>query len=542
MQKQLIPPSKNLGYTDLYLDFVNGRVKGNSFYLADHIEAVAGELDKITYDRSRLVAILTEQNKRFDAGPRTFENINRLIDPKAVCVLAGQQAGLFGGPMFTLIKAIAVIKSALRYETQLGRPVIPIFWIAGDDHDFEEANHTSLLNRSGDLVEIKYATAPRQEVPVARISFEDAEMLAQAKAAVKECCGETDFTPSMYALLDRSYAQGVSFVTAFGRLLSGLLGDRGLVLFCPTDNTATQRAVPFFKKIISLQDDIHIVVGNTNNALLEQGFHIQVEKKDSSSHLFYELNGRQPVLREGEQFVVGESIFSRDQLVTKIEEHPELFSPDVMTRPLLQSYLFPTLTQKGGPSEIAYLAQINPLFELFDLAPPVHQARPTATMVENRFEKLLDEWKISFDELFGDIEQLINRIMAATFPDDLEAKFKRLTQGVEGEFREFIGEALAFDESLKQVADQVYGKVDYNLKNFEQKVFAAHKRKSNELREKIYRMHHHLCPNRGFQERSVNALYFVSRYGEQFVRFLFNQLDSEETAHQLIYLSEMTDR
>lgn len=541
MPKQLIPPSKKLGYTDLYLDFVNGQVKGKSLYLADTIESVAHALDALEYDRSALVDILTEQNKLYQVGPKTHENISRLNDPRSVCVFAGQQAGLFGGPMFTLIKAIAVIKSAARYEKELNRPVIPVFWIAGDDHDFEEANHTSLLNHAGEVCLASYATPPPVEMPVARIKLSDEEMLYQAKAVLRDCCGETEFTKELYDLLDRSYTTGDSFVTAFGKFVSGLLGDLGLVLFCPTDDKAKRLAVPFFKRILSLQNEIHQAVTESNEALTRLEFHIQVEKKETASHLFYELDGRQPVLRDGDQFTVGETRFSKEELESRIEEHPERFSPDVMTRPIFQSFLFPVVAQKGGPSEIAYLAQINKLFRLFGLAPPLYQARPTATVVEARHEKLMADLSISFDELFGDIEQVINRVMATTFPSDLEHKFEELSDSVEDHFKQFIRDSLEFDDSLKQVARQIYGRIDYNLKNFEHKVFAAHKRKSSETRDRIYRLYHALCPNRGFQERTVNVSYFISRHGFGFVRFLYDQLEPDETSHQLISLSEMTE-
>ena len=542
MPKQLILPSKNLGYTDLYLDFIAGQAKAKPFYLADNVDAVAGALDRIEYDRKTMAAVLTEQNKIYQVGPKTHENISRLKDPRAVCLFAGQQAGLFGGPMFTLIKAIAVIKSAANYEKELVRPVIPVFWIAGDDHDFKEANHTSLLDRAGGVCGICYATPPSTELSVARITLSDEEMLYQAKGALRDCLGETEFTSDLYDLLERSYTTNDSLVTAFGKFISGLLGDRGLVLFCPTDNKAKRLAVPFFKRILSLQDDIHRVVSKANDALTSLGFHIQVEKKDTASHLFYELDGRQPVTLDGDQFVVGETRFTKAELEARIDQHPERFSPDVMTRPIFQSFLFPAIAQKCGPSEIAYLAQINELFGLFDRPVPLHQVRPTATVVEARHEKLMNDWSITFDELFGDIEQVINRIMATTFPSDLEKKFEELSGSVEDHFKQFIRDSLEFDDSLKQVARQIYGKIDYNLKAFEHKVFAAHKRKSSETRDRIYRLYHSLCPNRGFQERTVNVSYFIARHGFEFVQFLFDQLDPDETSHQLISLAEMTDR
>ena len=119
--------------------------------------------------------------------------------------------------------------------------------------------------------------------------------------------------------------------------------------------------------------------------------HIQVEKKENSAHLFYNCDGRKPVLQDGNNFIVGERIYTKDELLDYIDQHPERFSPDVMTRPIMQSFLFPVLSQKGGSAEIAYLAQISKLFELFNLANPLYKARPTLSIIEKRFEKLIEE-------------------------------------------------------------------------------------------------------------------------------------------------------
>ncbi|MCK4858905.1 MAG: bacillithiol biosynthesis BshC, partial [candidate division Zixibacteria bacterium] len=137
---ELIAPSKSLGYTNLYLDFLAGRRSARHLYASSDIADTAARLDEITYDRERLVTILEGQNRSFGASQATMTNITRLRDNRALCVFAGRQACLFGGPLLILIKALAIVKIADRYSRQLGREVVPIFWIDADDHDFEEVN------------------------------------------------------------------------------------------------------------------------------------------------------------------------------------------------------------------------------------------------------------------------------------------------------------------------------------------------------------------------------------------------------------------
>jgi bacillithiol biosynthesis cysteine-adding enzyme BshC len=538
LTSQLINPNKALGYSDIYLDFVAGSNPATSFYRAPDIQSVAERIDATSYDRSRMADILTVQNREYGASDKTLAVIEQLRDPRSVAIFSGQQAGLLGGPLLTLIKAIAIVKAAKRYSQELERPVVPIFWIAGDDHDFEEANHTTVLNREGDLVDIAYRSTPEYQVPIAEVSFNDAEELDRLKKSLHEALGETDFTPGLYDLIDRSYTSEDTFVTAFGKMMAGLTKDLGLVLFCPGDVEAKRQAIPFFKAIVEKQSGLHDLIVNRNQQIEESGYHIQVEKKDNASHLFVKLDDRVPIMREGDTFVAGEHSFSKQELLDKIEKEPERFSPDVMTRPVFQSYLFPTVSQKGGPAEIAYLAQMNPIFELFGLPAPYYRARPTLTVLEKRHEKLMEQEGISFEDLTGDIELVVNSVLGKTFPKDIEEQFEHLQRHIKAHFEDISGSALEFDPSLKNFAEQTSGKIEFALKALKGKVFASHKKKSQEARDRIYRLYHNLYPNRNLHERTLNISYFISRYDFDIVAFIHDKMDSEQTAHQVISLSE----
>lgn len=531
----------SLGYSRLYLDFLADREPAASFFRARSLAEVADHLEQTNHDRNRIHDILRRQNSLYSASAATMANIDRLKEDRALCLFAGQQAGLFGGPLLTQVKALAVVKCAAMYSEQLSRPVIPIFWIAGDDHDFEEANHTFVLARNGEPCRIAYDSAPKHPLPIAEVTFEDHKELARAITQLKDCLGTTDFTEDLLALIERAYTGSDSMVTAFGKLMAGLTDGLGLVLFSPGDTEVKQLSLPFFRTVIEKQDEIHERLHAANSRLEKAGYHIQVEKRDDASHLFYNLRGRRPILRQGDGFIVDDKHYTTEGLLEELTAHPERFSPDVMLRPVFQSYLLPTVSQKGGPAEIAYLAQLNDLFDLFDLPAPLHRARATVTVVEKRMGKYLADYEFTFAELTGDVEQIINRVLAKTFPDDLERDFEKLRENIEGEFDNFRDEALQFDPGLKEFARQSFGKIDFTLKAFEAKVFSAHKKKSQQTRDRIYRVAHALYPRHGLQERTLNISYFLARYGFGFVKFLYEQMDSEETSHQLISMTEYTE-
>ncbi len=541
MTVRLINPSKSFGFSNLYLDFLAGNTPASGLFVSPGYQQTAQKLDGVNFQRKELMDLLTRQNREFGSSEKVFANIQLLADPRTVCVFAGQQAGLFGGPLFSLIKALATVKAAKRRAEELDRPVVPVFWIASDDHDFAEINHTYLLNREGELARVDYPTAPQLPVPVADVRLDDEAAVVGMHAKVQEILGQSEFSPELYRLLAECYRTGEGFVAAFGKLMARLTAEYGLILFSPADASAKRLAAPLFAEIIERQDELHQRMGNTNRRIEQASYHLQVEKNEQATHLFYHHKGRWPIVHRDGGFQAGEVSFSKAELLARIAAEPERLSPDVLTRPLMQSYLFPTLAQMGGPSEIAYFAQINPLFELFGLPAPVHTARPTATLVEKKHEKTMVQAEIAFEDLAGDFEQVINRVMAKSFPQDIEQEFQKLRDEIFGRFEQFSGRSLDFDPSLRDFAQQTSGKVDFALKAFEAKVFAAHKKKQKEVRERLYRLWYALYPNRGLQDRSLNISYFIAKYGPGVVAFLYERLDPDQSAHQLISLSEYTD-
>jgi bacillithiol biosynthesis cysteine-adding enzyme BshC len=529
---------ESLGYYRLYLDFIHNRQPARDFYPPDSPGSVLSSVDRRDYPRDQLVEVLNRQNEVFGLSDTTRANIELLRDKRSACVFAGQQAGLFGGPLFTLIKGLAIVKTARLYTEKLGRPVIPIFWIAGDDHDFAEANHTFVHSRKGEVSKLEYATPPSQPVPAGEIRFDDRQELTRVLDQLSDILGQTEFTSSLLTTMRRCYTPNDTMVTAFGKFMAAIAGESGLVLFNPADPEVKRLATPFFEQVVEKQPAISKSVILMNERLRQSDYHVQVEKKENAVHLFCNQGGRRPVIRDGDGYLIEDRRATRTELKSLLDEHPEAFSTDVLTRPMLQSWLFPVLMQVGGPSEIAYFAQVNSLFELFDLPAPVYRARPSLTLVERRSAQLMQDLGIAFEDLLGDVEQVVNRVLAETFPADIEGRFSDFRKEIEERFRQLADEVVSFDAALQGMAEQTRGKIDFLLNGLEAKVFAAHKKRSQETRERIYRLSSVLYPQRVLQERCLNITYFLARYGAGIVTYIYEHMNSEETAHQLLSLSD----
>lgn len=521
-------------YSRFFLDFLSDEGKAREFFAASDIGSVVARLQGSEYPRDALVSILKKQNSRYGAGREALENIARLGNPRSVCVFAGQQVGLFGGPLLTLYKALGLAKTAKYYEGHLGIPVVPIFWMAGDDHDFAEINNTTVTDRQGALATLALEQHTHGQ-PAGDIVLESAAIGATIDR-LQESLGASDLTANLFSALCEAYAPGKTMVDAFATWMTKLMKGQGLCFFSPHDVEVKSLGRDFFARLLAEGPEIHKRLRETNERLISSGYHVQVEKVENASFVMHYEESRRPVFRSAEGYRVGEKTLTKLQVEQELKNHPERFSPDVITRALMQSNLFPVACQLAGPSELAYLAQVNPLFGLLDVPTPIYQARPLLTLVDSRATKTLKTHTIQFEELAGDVEQLINRVLSATMPAEFDDKFKRGHQAIMEQAQRLTESAEKFDSSLADVARQAQNKIDFSLKGLEQKIFAAHKKKNSEIRQRIYKLRNAVMPNGQLQERVLNVSSLIARHGFEVVSSIASAIEPQTNSHKVVFL------
>jgi bacillithiol biosynthesis cysteine-adding enzyme BshC len=533
--KTLINPSLALGYSKLSMDYLANKKNAREFFSTQSAEQALNLLDNKNYRRAEIVQILTEQNKRYKSSSLTFDNIRLLGHTDTLCVMAGHQPILFGGPLYILIKAIALAKQANKLSKELSRVVVPIFWIDGDDHDFTEANHTYLLDHQGEIVPIFYDDETTSSQQLGEHFLTQEKLLNQAKKLFYESIGKTEFTPYLKKLIESAYQIDKSMTDAFGILMAQLTAKYGIIYFCPTDLYFKQQASQFFENIIHLQYNIHQKELAVTARISQADYPIQVQKKPNSVHLFYSGNGnREPIHSDDKSFSTINKTWTYDELIHEIKKKPHYFSTDVITRSLLQSHIFPVICYIAGPSELAYQAQINPLFVLFDLASPFYILRPSVTFIESRFQKMMQNYKIVFNDLLGDIEIVINRVLATSFPENLTDEWKEAVEKINQSVERFLKKSLYFDEELKRFTQLTEHKIEEALGLFEKKIFSSHKKKQQLTRDRIYRLQKTLCMYKIPQERNLNVFYFLARYGSYFIDDILESVELDCKGHQII--------
>jgi bacillithiol synthase len=479
--------------------------------------------------------MLLAYNRKMGCSSKTEEQIKKLADPRSVAVLTGQQAGLCTGPLYTVYKAISAVKLSQKLELQWGRPVVPIFWIASEDHDFSEANHFSLLDRENRLQRIRLEVEHKGE-PVGMLTLDK----GAAARVVEELAGHVQISEFSEAALDflRDTAEASATPAQwFARIFSILFADRGLVLFDPLLPESRRMLIPFYLKAVERVAEAGETLREREQALLAAGYPLQVEREEEASLLMYISGKRSALYRRGSDFATrdGAAVFSKESLCRLIEEEPEKISPNVLLRPLAQDSLFPTIVYIPGAGEFSYFAQLLPLYRIFGLTPPVLQPRGGLTVIEPRLKRYLERYGLPEQDILGGLDGYLKKTLTAKAGVDLDAVFGRLRGKIEEEYRLLRQELSRLDGQLPGLTDKNMQRVWTEIEYLRQKAEQQAKKKNETVVRHFDNLEQALLPLGRLQERVLNIFPFMIKYGPDFGQKIYREFPAEPGHHLFYY-------
>jgi len=528
VQSECLPFSAIAHTSRLFQDFLQHFERVQSFYARPPLDLSwwSAEKQRIDYPAERrqaVASILERQNREFGAGEKTLANIARLR-AGAPAVVTGQQVGLFGGPLFCLLKALAIATHAEKTDA------VPIFWLATEDHDFDEINFVNLP--SADHLQKFTVNVPHSEnAPVGKIILGD-----EITAAVQQV--QALFGASEVAeMLAGAYRPGENFGSAFAKFYSKALAELGIIFLDPMDPEMHHVCAPVFTRALQQAEEINQRLLERNEQLESEGYHAQVKVTPSHTLCFYFHDGvRLPVRLDGERFVAGERRFSREEMLAEAQRCPERFSANVLLRPVVQDFLLPTLFYMGGPAEIAYFAQIETVYRA--LAGRVTPVLPRffATLVEPRQAKLLDRYGLQLSDLFDGPEKLRENIAARGLPESVTASFDAASDHLETALRLVQQSLEKLDRTLVDAAANAGSKMRHQLQALQEKAARAEARKDSEIQRHADELSTLLYPNKELQEREIGAAYFLLKYGVGMVARLKESLKPGCGQHQIVPL------
>jgi bacillithiol biosynthesis cysteine-adding enzyme BshC len=503
----------------------------------------ADQRERRSYPRAELSAVLRFQNQNWGAPPGVTRHIEELTRPDSVAVVTGQQTGLFGGPLFTLYKALTTLALAGQLQETLHRPVVPVFWMASEDHDIAEADHVQLPDRSGGLVAVRHAVwgTPHGFLPA---NLRLGPAITETLEAVGKLLPSSEFGPGLQEALRQAFTPDRTLADAFARWMIHLLGASGLVFVDPAEVRLKQLAGRIFQQELHEAPRSSQCILSASQSLRSLGYAPQIEARPDGVNCFLLDRGRHPMVREAAGFRLRDSgkLIPAGELLRLAQEEPERFSPNVALRPIVQDALFPTIAYIAGPGELAYFAQLRPVYEAFGVPMPLLIPRATLTLVEPRILQLLDRYRLAFPDLTLEPEQLASRVVRALLPPDLEHALRKARDAVDDIFRG-VGEAIAaVDQTLRATVGQTAGHIQGHLDQLERKAVQALKRREAETRQQIQRLRQELMPGGKPQERVFPVLPYLAKHGPPVLETIRRAIGGPGWDHGLVPLQSDRDR
>jgi bacillithiol synthase len=497
------------------------------------------ELMNRSFQRDSLIEALLASNKNWNASAKTLGNIERLRDDKSVAVVGGQQAGLLTGPLYTIHKIISILQLAKDQENKLGVPVIPVFWIAGEDHDFQEINHVYIPNETK-MKKVSISQKQRKKESVSMVEM-DTQAIQNWVDQLFTTLKETEWTKNCYSKIKDIIDESKSFVDFFAKLIFLLFQDSGLVLLNSADPSIRQLESTYFVRLIETRESLAHEVESTLNNLWNEGFPISLDANRDDGHLFYHLNGERILLKVNElgnwTGKNGECEFSTEELIGIAMQKPQVLSNNVVTRPIMQDFLLPVLAFIGGPGEIAYWSALKGAFETLHMQMPPVLPRLSFTLVDKRTEKFLRQLGLHAEEVIsnGVLSRKSNWLKKQLNPpiEELVENLKHEIEKAHSPLREIAND---MKPDLGEVAEKnlllLFKEIDY-LKG---RLLSEIKAKHAYTLSKYDWLEVFFHPKGGLQERCWNVFYFINEMGYSWIQSLMNESFDFKQEHYIIYL------
>jgi bacillithiol biosynthesis cysteine-adding enzyme BshC len=513
---------------------VEGLYAGNPMEPEAWRDAVARAQQK-TRDRAALVSLLQAQQEHRNAPPAAGAAAARLADPASVAVVTGQQAGVFGGPLYTLLKALTAIQLARRTERELHVPVVAVFWVDAEDHDWPEVRSCTVLDaefqpRTATLADLEGAG----ELPIARLQLD--ARVEETIAELASSLQQTEFTPQILADIRAAWKPGTGMACAFARWIETLLGPHGLVVFESADRAAKPLVADVFAKELSSPGRTAALAAEAGEALAARGHAPQVVPQPDSVSLFRLNGGRTPIKKQGDHLVIGETTHSSEELAQEAAASPGRFSPNVLLRPIVQDTLFPTICYVAGPSELAYLGQLRGVYEAFEVPMPLFVPRSSATLLDSGATRFIEKYGVPFFDLRTPDESALNKLLEAQLPASVEESLRDAATQTQQAMARVVEALPALDATLAGAAKTTLGKMEHELRSLHSKVIHAAKKRDETLRRQFVRAQAQAFPHGHPQERTLGVVYFLNKYGPGLVDLLLDELPIDPGQHWLITL------
>jgi len=480
---------------------------------------------KFSRDRQKIVNKLLGYNRKINAAKQVIQNIESLSQPETYAVITGQQPGIFSGPLYTIYKAISTIVICERLSDRK-YSFVPIFWNASEDHDLSEVNHIAIFKQN-EPFEIHYDCKPRG-LAFSHMSL-DKSKLEKILAIIEPVSPNSEFKTPLLKEINEIIQNSSTMGDFFSRFMIYLFGELGLVMIEP--QYLRDLMTPVFGRLIRRPTECTQILNETGSKLKKLGYSPKIHKKSDMCNFFIlDDKGKRLRVTYNGKFRAANETFSQRELLRLLDDNPSRFSANAVTRPITQDFLFPTFAYVAGPHEIAYQVQLKGIYDFFALEMPVIFPRFGATIVEKKVSKVLGKYKAEIHEL-RNLEKLLKKLAKEKIDDVLNSFKSEVVKGM----AEVTRQAESIDETMIGPCSLARGRILKTIEVLEDKI--ASKLKEHDLlaRQQITKAYNNLFPYGDLQERQINVLEYLIKFGKGFLRIVYEDFsEADYGEHRVI--------
>ena len=531
-------------YQNLFLDYLYEFDNVSKFYpknfreIENYNRTLEDLKNYIRPHREEVSDIIRKQYSDYKISKQTDSNIESLKSENTFAVVTGQQVAIFGGPLYTFYKIITTIKLCSQLKEKYDEyNFVPIFWMEGDDHDFEEIKSINIFDKTNSIKKIIYDDGLDEEIERGSVgSLKFNENIKSTINELEDSLRDTEYKNDLLNLIKKCYSEGTKFKEAFKKLLHSFFDEYGLIIFDPQDKEVKEILLPIFKKEIeSFSDHTNEIV--LKSAELDDIYHAQVKVKPVN--LFYsDEKGRyliEPVDEEF-RFKGKRKRIGKIELLNLLHYDPSSFSPNVLLRPICQDYILPTAVYVGGPSELSYFAQVMPNYSFFEVVDPIIFPRSSATIIEKHIFSTLQKYDLSISDIFRKKRELINRVLKSISDIDINSLFSETKNNIDLELEKIKSTLLAIDKNLIDSTNKSMQRIFQNLEVIKEKSEKAQAAKHETVIKQLDKVRMVIYPQENLQERELSFINFANKYGLDIFKWIFNELTINKYEHQIIEL------
>jgi bacillithiol synthase len=497
------------------------RVKSYYRYYPGDPESYARAAAAVDYPDDRRAGLVAALRKRNPGNPL----LERLAQPGTVAVVTGQQVGLFSGPAYTIYKALTAMQLAETLN-QRGIPAVPVFWLATEDHDFAEIDHTFVFNAAHTPVKLTAEQTAPNQAPVGIV-----QLAAPPVAQLREAFAGMPFADEVLAMVEGAYQPGETFGCAFQHLLQQILGQEKLLFVDPLDQAIRELAAPVMRKALADAPALSERLLERNKELEAAGYHAQVHVEQQTSLVFL-LEGKRRITlkRSNGDYVAKDRRFSTAEL-SDLADH---LSPNALLRPVVQDFILPTVAYVGGPAELAYIAQTRVVYDDLLGRMPVVLSRAGFSLLDARTHKLMQRYGLTLPSFFHGEDALRENIAATLVPQNVGAEFEQVRGAIDAQLDRLQTDVLAFDPTLQAALQKSRGKVVFQLSKMERKTAREALRRNQRAAEEAAFMANLIFPEKRLQERYYSILPFLAQHGPTLVDTLAQFVNLDCPDHKVL--------